>query len=103
AGVGDIARVLRAASVVIALTGRGLRATVRLSCRHPRVTLGLGLALGVLAVLVTCARLSFETSELHLLPAGQPYLERYREYSREFGELDEIIIAVRGQSVDESK
>src|SRR5262249_60714861 len=36
-------------------------------------------------------------------PAGRPCVERFREYSRQFGELDETTIVVRGQDPAESK
>jgi len=85
------------------LVGRALRAVVRLCCRHPLLTVVAGIGLAVLSVWVTSARLSFETSQLHLLPPGQPYVTRYRDYSKDFGELDEIIIAVRGRTLRESQ
>ena len=61
------------------LVGRALRAVVRLCCRYPRLTVVAGIGLAVLSVWVTSARLSFETSQLHLLPSGQPYVTRYRD------------------------
>ena len=91
------------ADVMISLAGRGLRALVRLCCRFPRLTVTLGLGLSIAGVLVAASRLTFETSGLHLLPPGQAYVERYREYSRDFGELDEIIIVVRSPTVEASK
>jgi len=84
-------------------TGRVLRATARGCRQHPRITLLVAVILTVLAVPVTLTKLSFETSNLHLLPSGQPYVARYREYAQQFGELDEIIIAVRGRTPEASK
>ena len=84
-------------------TGQALRATVRCCRRYPKSTVLVALVLTVLAVPVTLRKLSFETSNLHLLPAGQPYVARYREYAQQFGELDDIIIAIHGQTPDESK
>ena len=84
-------------------TGQVLRATVRCCRQHPRITLLIAVVLTVLAVPVTLTKLSFETSNLHLLPSGQPYVARYREYAQQFGELDEIIIAVRGGTPEASK
>ncbi|PYM12448.1 MAG: hypothetical protein DMD81_23975 [Candidatus Rokuibacteriota bacterium] len=78
--------------------GRALRRVVRLCSRYPRLTLALGLVLAALGVYTTSTHLTFETSELHLLPEGPPYVTRYREYSRDFGELDEIVIVVRGRT-----
>jgi len=84
-------------------TGQALRATVRCCRRYPKSTVLVAVVLTVLAVPVTLRKLSFETSNLHLLPAGQPYVERYREYAQQFGDLDDIIIAIHGQTPDESK
>ena len=91
------------ADVMISLPGRGLRALVRLCGRFPRLTVALGLGLGVAGMLVAVSKLTLETSGLHLLPPGQAYVERYREYSRDFGELDEIVIVVRSPTVEASK
>jgi hypothetical protein len=88
---------------MIASTRRVLRGLVRLCCRYPVFTVALALALAILAVPVTLWKLRFETSGLHLLPPGQEYVSRPREYSRDFGELDEIIIVVRGRTPEESK
>src|SRR5262249_30924168 len=84
-------------------TGRILRAVAHACHGRPMITVLLAVALTVLAIPVTLTTLTFETSNLHLLPPGQPYVERFREYSRQFGELDEIIIVVRSQSPAESK
>src|SRR5258705_4180117 len=88
---------------MIVSTGRVLCGLVRLCGRYPVSTVALALALAILAVPVTLWNLRFETSGLHLLPPGQAYVSRYREYSRDFGELDEIIIVVRGRTPEESK
>ena len=67
------------------------------------MTIGVAIGLAVVSVWVAWARLSFETSPLHLLPRGQSYVARYRDYSKDFGELDELIIVVRGRSLPESQ
>ncbi|PYN32536.1 MAG: hypothetical protein DMD98_14165 [Candidatus Rokuibacteriota bacterium] len=88
---------------MILSTGRALQTVVRVCCRHPAPTVTLALGLAALGVAITVSRLTFEASSLHLLPPGQSYVTRYREYSKDFGELDELIVAVRGRTVDESK
>jgi hopanoid biosynthesis associated RND transporter like protein HpnN len=55
---------------------------------------GAGYALGTL---------SLATSQRALLPGGQPSIERYQEYSRRFGDLDDLIIAVEAPSFTEAK
>src|SRR5205814_1724730 len=83
--------------------GRALRRTVRRCGRHPLLVLAMALGLAAASVVVTLTRLTFEASELHLLPPGQAYVSRYREYSKAFGELDELVIVVRGQTPQESR
>ena len=63
----------------------------------------LSLALAVGGVAYTVSALTFETSNLHLLPPGRPYVTLYRQYSHDFGELDDIIVVVQGRTVEESK
>ena len=84
-------------------TRQALRATVRCCRRYPKSTVLVAVVLTVLAVPVSLMKLSFETSNLHLLPSGQPYVAHYRKYAQQFGELDEIIIAIHGQTPDEAK
>src|SRR5205823_4522678 len=36
------------------------------------------------------------------MPPGQPYVERYRQYDREFGELDDLAIVVQAPSLPEA-
>lgn len=42
--------------------------------------------------------LRFETSSLHLLPPDARYVKLYEQYSRNFGELDDIVIVVASDS-----
>ena len=46
--------------------------------------------------------LTFTTSTRALLPADAPYVQRYVEYDREFGELDDIVIVVEAPSLPEA-
>jgi len=85
------------------VVGRALRGVVGPCCRHPVLILIAGIGLAVLGAWLTWARLGFETSQLHLLPPGQPYVTRYRDYSKDFGELDEIVIAIRSHSLRDSQ
>ncbi|PYM28367.1 MAG: hypothetical protein DMD78_00430 [Candidatus Rokuibacteriota bacterium] len=82
---------------------RALRRTVVLCRRHPVAVLAIALGLAAISVGLTLTRLTFETSELHLLPPGQGYVTRYREYSKAFGELDELVIVTQGRTWQESR
>ncbi len=83
--------------------GRALRRVVSVCGRHPIAVVLTAIGLAAVSVVVTMTGLSFETSELHLLPPGQAYVTRYREYSKAFGELDELVIVVRGRNVRQSQ
>jgi len=83
--------------------GRTLRHVMSGCARHPFAVILIAAALAAVSLVVTLTGLRFETSELHLLPAGEPYVTRYREYSKAFGELDELVIVVRGRDLRQSQ
>ncbi|HEX2436839.1 MAG TPA: MMPL family transporter, partial [Methylomirabilota bacterium] len=83
-------------------TGRLLRRLVRLSCRRPGLTLLAAVALALASVLYALVTLTFATSTRALLPRNQPYIERYVQYDREFGELDDLAIVVEAPSLTEA-
>jgi hypothetical protein len=83
-------------------TGRLLRRLVRLSCRRPRVTLLLSALLAAVSVVYALTTLTFATSTRALLPRDQPYIERYVQYDREFGELDDLAIVVEAPSLQDA-
>jgi uncharacterized protein len=89
--------------VVVSRTGRALRRLVWLACRRPSLTVALALALAALSVALALAELTFMTSTLGLLPRGQPYVERFKEYDREFGEMDDLVVVVEAPSIPEAK
>jgi hopanoid biosynthesis associated RND transporter like protein HpnN len=83
-------------------TGRLLRRLVRVSCRRPALTISAAVALAAISVLYALHSLSFATSTRALLPRHEPYIERYVEYDREFGELDDLAIVVEAPSLPEA-
>lgn len=82
--------------------GHPLRRLVRVACARPAVTVALALALAAVSVGYTLTTITFQTSTLRLLPPGQPYVEKYRQYDREFGELDDLAIVVQAPSLPEA-
>jgi hopanoid biosynthesis associated RND transporter like protein HpnN len=82
--------------------GRILRRLVRLSCRRPWLTVLAAVLLAVASVVYALAALTFATSTRALLPRNQPYIERYVQYDREFGELDDLAIAVEAPSLQDA-
>src|SRR5207244_12919895 len=83
--------------------GRTLRHVMSACARHPLAVILSAVALAAVSVAVTLTGLRFEPSELHLLPPGEAYVTRYREYSKAFGELDELVIVVRGRDVQQAQ
>jgi hopanoid biosynthesis associated RND transporter like protein HpnN len=83
-------------------TGRLLRRLVRVSCRRPRVTLLIAVLLAAVCVVYALTTLRFATSTRALLPRNEPYIQRYVQYDREFGELDDLAIVVEAPSLPEA-
>jgi hypothetical protein len=86
--------------IAISRTGRLLRGLVRLSTGRPTVTVAISLLLALLAVAYTLHALTFKTSPRALLPQNAGYVIRYGEYAREFGELEDVVVAVEAGSFE---
>jgi uncharacterized protein len=82
--------------------GRLLRRLVRLSCRRPWLTLGAGVLLAIASVVYALTTLTFATSTRALLPRNEPYILRYVQYDKEFGDLDDLAIVVEAPSLPEA-
>ncbi len=83
--------------------GRLLAGVVAASARRPLVTILVSLALAVLASLYTVRTLAFVTSHLRLLPQHERYVVLLKEYLRDFGELNDIVVVVEAPGPDRSK
>ena len=86
--------------IVISRTGRVLRRVVRLSCRRPAITVAVSLLLAAVAIAYTAHALTFKTSTRALLPQSAGYVTRYTEYTKEFGELEDIVVVVEAGSFE---
>src|SRR4029453_7494642 len=86
--------------IAISRTGRLLRRLVRVSCRRPYVTVGLSLLLAAASVAVTVHGLTFKTSGRDVLPQNAGYVQRYVEYARDFGELEDIVVVGEARTVE---
>jgi len=75
---------------------------VRVACVRPGLTLAIAVLLAVVSVVGALGSLTFATSTRALMPANKPYIVRYGEYDSEFGELDDLIIAVEAPSLPEA-
>jgi hopanoid biosynthesis associated RND transporter like protein HpnN len=83
-------------------TGRLLRRLVGLACASPVLTVVLAAALTALSAGYALTTLKFATSTRALLPQHAPYVQRYVEFDKEFGELDDLAIVVNAPSLPEA-
>src|SRR2546422_3249175 len=79
--------------------GRPLRWLVALSSRRPALTVTAWLAVAVVMLAWAFVALRFETSMLRLLSPTARYVTLYEQYSRNFGELDDVMIIVESGDV----
>jgi len=83
-------------------TGRILRGIVRISCARPRVTVLIAILLAGLSVAYAMRHLGFKTDQADLLPRTK-FIERYAEFERQFGDLDDLVIVVEARSLPEAQ
>ena len=89
--------------IAISRTGRLLRRLVRVSCRRPYLTVTLSLLLAVFGITVTVQNLRFKTSGRDVLPQNAGYVQRYNEYAKDFGELEDIVVVVEAPRFETAK
>ncbi|MGH7335437.1 MAG: hypothetical protein ACREKS_22380, partial [Candidatus Rokuibacteriota bacterium] len=87
----------------VSTIGRLLRRLTHLSCARPWWTVVAAVVVAGLSVLYTLSFLTFKTSPRDLLPQDRPYILRWVEYSRDFGDLDDVAIVVEAPSLTEAK
>jgi hypothetical protein len=83
-------------------TGRVLRRVVRMCCARPRVTVLVALLLSALSIAYTVRHMGFKTDQSALLPRTV-FTERYEQYEKEFGNLDDLVIVVEARSLPEAQ
>src|SRR5262245_6159242 len=89
--------------IAISRPGRALQRLVRLSCRHPLLTVVLSLALAAAGIGHTLHALTFKTSGRDVLPQSAGYVKKYVEHAREFGELEDIVVVVEARTFEAAK
>ncbi|HET8577108.1 MAG TPA: MMPL family transporter [Methylomirabilota bacterium] len=67
------------------------------------MTVTLSLLLAVLGIGYTLQALTFKTSVRDILPQSAGYVQRYAQYAREFGELEDIVVVVEAGSFEGAK
>ena len=80
-------------------TGALLARVMRAVTRRPWWTVAACLALAVAGTIITARGLSFQSSSVQLLPPSHVYVQRFKEYLRDFGELNDIVIAIEAPTV----
>ena len=83
--------------IAISRTGRLLRQLVRVSCARPVLTVLLSVLFAVAGIAYTLHALTFKTSGRDVLPQSAPYVKRYVEYAKNFGELEDIVVVVEAR------
>lgn len=74
---------------------RPLEWLTRIILRAPGLVFGTGVALALLATLVTLNGLTFKTSRLDLLSPRSEYNQRWLAYLEEFGDRDDAVVVIR--------
>jgi hopanoid biosynthesis associated RND transporter like protein HpnN len=87
----------------VSTVGRLLSRMVGLVTARPVWTLVLSCLLAAASVVYALTALTLKTSQRDLLPQGQPSIQRYAEYRREFGDLDDIAVVVEASSPTEAR
>jgi len=72
---------------------------VSLACRFPWLTLVIALALCGLSLYASTVYLTFRTQRDDLVSPKKDYQERWRQYVKEFGDDDDMVVVVEGQDV----
>ena len=70
--------------------------------KRPRLVLGLALLLSVASVVYTKQNMEFLTGRDDLMPRNAPFQVNYRDYTREFGDQEEIVAVVESDDAEKS-
>src|SRR4026208_1176935 len=86
--------------VDLSRTGRLLRRLVPPARRPAIRNAGIALLLAAISVFYTVHAPTFRTSTRALLPQNAGFVQRYGEYAKEFGELEDIVVVVEAGSFE---
>jgi uncharacterized protein len=73
------------------------------ACARPILTLAVAVALTAASGVYALTTLAFATSTRALLPQNERYIERYSQFEKQFGELDDLAIVVHASSLPEAR
>ena len=80
-------------------TGASLSRVVRVATIRPALTIAVGLALALAALVFAGHALTFQSSSIQLLPPHHLYVQRFKEHLGDFGDLNDIVVAIEAPSV----
>jgi hypothetical protein len=83
--------------------GAAMAATARACGRHALSVVLVSVLLAAAGIVYTVHTITFITSNLRLLPQREPYVVLLKEYERDFGELNDIVVVVESPSPDRAK
>ena len=76
---------------------------VRGATARPALTIALCLLLAALGLVYTARTLTFQTSSVELLPPDRVYVQRFKHYLRDFGELNDIVIVIEASQIEHAE
>ncbi len=79
------------------ILARLLVGTARWAIRFPRLTLAIGVLLAVASLVFAATRMRYHTSRAALISSRCPFHQRWLEYTKEFGEAEDVVIVVEGK------
>src|SRR5436309_141919 len=84
-------------------TGASLSRVVRVATIRPALTIAVGLALTLAALVSAGQALQFQSSSIQLLPQHHLYVQRFKEHLGDFGDLNDIVVAIEAPSVQRAQ
>lgn len=79
------------------ILARLLVGLARWAIRFPRLTLAMGVVLAIASVVFAATRMRYHTSRAALISSRSAFHQRWLEYTKEFGEAEDVVIVVEGK------
>jgi len=70
----------------------------RLATAYPWLTVSVGILLAAVSIALSATRMGYHTSRTALISNRSEYQQRWLEYTKEFGEKEDVVIVVEGPS-----
>jgi hypothetical protein len=82
---------------------RTLRILARIVIRHPKMLIGLQLALVAVCVVYTCFHLKFDMSRDNLVGADKTYHQVFMKFQKEFPAQDQLAVVIESKNPDRNR